>query len=283
MDLRERAGLPQRWAEGVIRFRLVFLSVFLVAWWFLATSWKASVAYFLLQAKANADVLSQALQGTFPTLFSFLQVLLLLLLLVMVRARMMSWKAGLSTLWFVVAVLGVCWMMDDTARILPAILGAVLFTLVTLFVFGKSAWFICSLAFSISIYLLASWIPGVAHGKGLGWQLLIALASADLAVQIAVIRSQMKAGYPKAGSVVKAILAVWKGVLASAAVFLVVDGVCISMGQTTLFSGSLLDSLLSCLGYLLVVLAFAPALFSLSPLGRMEAKKKGYHMDGAKN
>jgi len=277
MDLRERASWNQRLGETIIRFRLILIPVVLLLWWLFGASWKASVAYLLLQANGNALVLTHALSGQMPSLVDFSRVVIVLVLLVLVRARTIGWKAAMSTLWFVAAVLAGCWVLDGTANILPALLGAILFTLVTLLFFGRSAWFICSFAFALSIFLLASWLPGVAHGVGVGWQLLLAVASADLAVQIAVIRSQLKSGHPAAGAVVKANMAIAKGVLASALVFAIVDAVCFSLGFASLLNSSILGSVLGYVGYLLFILLLAPALFSLSPLGRIQVKKSRYH------
>jgi hypothetical protein len=274
MDLRTRSGLIQRIAEGVIRFRLPLLIVSLGLWLLFAAAWRESVGVLLAQAERNGTILASLLKGEVGNLLDWVRFGFAVALLFLFRSRLIGWKAGLSTLYFLGAVVLGCWLLDGSEPILPVILGAISLTLVTLFFFGKSAWLIGALPYALAIYALESWIPGIIQRRGMGWQVVLALASADLFLQLLSIRVHMKAGHVKSGSVVHGVISVFPGVVGTAILLFVVDVGCFFLGMPTLQGGTILDSLLVYLAYMVVVIGVAPALFSLSPFGRIKSKSR---------
>lgn len=274
MDLRKRAGYLQQAIETVIRLRLPLLLGLGLGWWFGAASWREFVGMVLNQAHRNSTIVTTLVSGHFGNVMDWLRFGFSVALLFLVRGRLQGWRSGVLTLWVMLGVILGCLLLDGTAAFLPAILSAVLVILVTLLFFGRSVWFIGGLAFAACIYLLAMWNFGVAVHNGMGWQILVAMTSADLALLLASIRTQLKSGHTKAGAIVNAEIKVALGTLGTAILLFTVDLVCYYLKIPSLQGGSLVSSALSYFAYILVVLVLAPILFSFSPFGRIQAKTR---------
>jgi len=276
MDLRERPSKEKRFAEWVIRFRIPALILLLAGWWFGSASWHESVAAALTAGHHNTTWIRSFIETGFGNHwsngFAFLRPALAILLLLLLRAKLSSVKSALMTLAFLIAVMAGCWTLDGTAQILPAILGASLVILVTTFFFGRNAWFIAGLPYALCIFMLASWIPGIVRGLGMGWQITLALASADLATMIFSIRTSMRNSHIKAGAIVIAQQEILPAVLSSGLVLFLADVVNHILFAPNLQGGSLWGSAGASLGYLVITLVIAPILFSLSPFDRIRIK-----------
>ena len=274
MDLRERASKRQRFMEGVIRFRLPLIVFLAIAWWFGAASWRDTVSTVLSQAERDAIILANLIAGNLGKSIDWARFLGAVALLFLVRGRLHTWKASALSLAFVASTIAICWLLDGSGPVLPAVLSVVLVILVTLFFFARSVWMVGALPASICLYALASWIPGVVGIRGMGWQILVALLAADLFLCLGLIRNAIKSGKPEAGAVVQAAMALLPSVIGTAGLFMAIDVTCQAIGIAT-FQGKGLDSSgLVYIGYIVISLAVAPSLFSLSPLARTKVKKQ---------
>lgn len=275
MDLRRRANFVQRVQEAVIRFRFPLLLLLLLPWWFFASAWRDVVGALLAQAERNAMVVSSLWAGSVGNPMDWLRFGCGILLLALIRWRIMGIRAMLTLFASFAVVITLCWWLDGSAMVLPAILGVMAVGIVTLFFFAKNAWGIGALAFCLVLYGVAAWISGMVHGQlGIGWQVLVGLAATDLLAQIALIRSHLRAGHTKAGAIVKAGSMASLSAVVSWVVLLILDLACHFLQIPTMLGGTLLTSQLSALGYVIGVAILAPVLLSLSPFGRIQAKSR---------
>lgn len=275
MDLRTRAGKTQRLQETIIRFRIPILIVLMIPWWIFASAWRDVVGALLAQAERNAMVMSTLMTGSIGNPMDWIRFGTGLLLLALLRWRVLGLRSMLSLLLSWLVVVGVCWALDGSSEVLPAILGLVLVGIVTLFFFAKNAWGIGILAFSLIVYGVAGWVSGIIHGQlGIGWQVLVGIAIADMLGQIALIRSHLKAGHAKMAGIVKAGQMAIVGSLTAWLVLLAMDLCCVFIGVPTLIGGGLLYSQLSTMGYFIGVAILGPILLSFSPFGRIQAKSR---------
>lgn len=275
MDLRARAGKIQRMQESIIRFRIPALLILFIPWWFFASAWRDVVGALLAQAERNGIVVTALFVGNVGNPMDWMRFGAGILLLALLRWRLLGVRSMLSFFVSFGVVVFLCWGLDGSAAVLPALLGVFAVGVVTLFFFARNAWGIGALAFSLILYGVAAWVSGMVHGQlGIGWQVLVSLAASDMLAQTALIRSHLKAGHAKAGAIVKAGGMATLSGIATWLVLLVMDISCHFLQVPTMVGGSLVSSQLSAMGYFIGVAIFGPILLSLSPFGRIQAKSR---------
>ncbi|HSQ42326.1 MAG TPA: hypothetical protein VLM37_08620 [Fibrobacteraceae bacterium] len=269
MDLRQRAGRVQITLEKIIRFRIPILFVFILIWWLWAASWQDTVGILLGVAEREAVLMTDLFTGLAGSALEWMRLGLALSLLLLFRWRLSNWQTALTTIVSLVGCFVLCRLLDGTSALLPVLLGAALFLLVTLFFFSHRVFLISGFAAAICLYALASWIPDFSKNDWL-WLLLQATLCADLISIQRALQIHLIQGRSPAGSIVQAIQQHLPAVLGTFGVLMGVDILSVLAGQATLHGSSLLKSLAIYLFYVAVILFVSPILFSLSPLHRAQ-------------
>jgi len=269
MDLRPRPSWDKKYAEMLIRFRLPILVLLILLWWFFAADWQDMLSVVLGQAERNAQILEGLWNAQWGNGWDWGRFGFVVILFLVLRIRLAGIiQGGWHTLLALAMVGGGCWLLEGSALYLPAILSAVLVALVTLFFFARRVRLIAALAVLLSLFFLAGWIPGVAAARGLGWQITMALALADLLRATRIIRDELAQGRIATGAIIQAVQDISAGVLVSFSVLISADILLYALDMPTLHAGSFWASVAADLGYVITVLVLAPILFSLSPLNR---------------
>lgn len=273
MDLRDKPGVPQRIAEGVIRFRLVLILLLTVAWVLVSVSWSSFIAQMLASAQQNEAILFNLIRGEIPLRTLLLGPLFAVLLLTLVRGYFFGWKQGLFWLAGVAAVLGLLPLLEGSESVLAFVVMAVLAIAVTLLFFVRSLVAVTLLPMLLLGYGLSTWI--MALGVSLvGWQGLLALFLADTAAMLIGVGIDLRAGRPVSGAlsgnVARQLPVLW----ASVGALIVSELFFAYLGAPALAGRPLLLAIAIIVSYAVWMMGlFAPVL-SLMPMQRLRSEKR---------
>lgn len=274
MDLREKPGVQQKIASWVLRFRFPLLFLLVGAWWFLSPEVVASVSAILGQAEWNAQTLAYWLSGSFEQSQNWLHFALVALLIALIRGVLTEWLLGLGSFLMLLLLFFVCFLLDGSQEVFPVIMGAGFMIALALTMFGKKIRFILVLPGAILFAFLITWMTGQPVAIGIGNQYLAALLLIDVIFMGKCMASEMEKGRQKQAAVVTAFQKQFLSTGVTLLILVIAEVVLTFAYQTGIWAGAASAVALTLAGYALTSLVLAPIIFSLSPIGRLQAKKR---------